>query len=213
MHTFEHLCSLALLVSFPLVFLCVYAGSGSLWWLPGMHDAHSLAGLRSAVLGLSLVLFTAGLEGRVVFHGFGEYVRVPAPWSYALVTAALYGSLAAAAAAVTGAVGVRGGVPTAAVGAVLVMASCAAALAVGAPAWLLPAAAASAWGVSRFYGAALCPGRQRSHARFTSFPISTRVIRPFRSAAKKDFKGFSKKNEKKCMPMRPGARVVHASEP
>jgi hypothetical protein len=68
-HTFEHACSLALLVSFPLVFLCVYASSGSLWWLPGMHDAHSLAGLRSAVLGLSLMLFTAGLEGRVVFHG------------------------------------------------------------------------------------------------------------------------------------------------
>ena len=37
-----------------------------------MHDAHSLAGLRSAVLGLSLVLFTAGLEGRVVFHGGGR---------------------------------------------------------------------------------------------------------------------------------------------
>ena len=32
----------------------------SMRWLPGMHDGHSLAGLRSAVLGLSLVLFTAG---------------------------------------------------------------------------------------------------------------------------------------------------------
>lgn len=150
-HTFEHACSIALLLSFPLVYLCVYAGGGSLWWLPGMHDGHSLAGLRSMALGLSLVLFTAGLEGRVVFHGFGEYVRVPAPWSYALVTAALYGALAAAAAVVTGTVGVKGGIPTAVVGTALVVASCAAAVAVGAPVWLLPAAAAGAWGVSRFY--------------------------------------------------------------
>jgi hypothetical protein len=48
-------------------------------------------------------------------------------------------------------VGVKGGVPTPVVGAVLVVASCAAALAVGAPPWLLPAAAAAAWGLSRFY--------------------------------------------------------------
>jgi len=43
-----------------------------------MHDGHCLAGLRFFVLGLSLVLFTAGLEGRVVFSGFGEYVRAGA---------------------------------------------------------------------------------------------------------------------------------------
>ena len=98
-----------------------------------------------------MVLFTAGLQGRVVFHGFGEYIRVPAPWSYLLVTVALYGGLAAAAAVVTGRVGVKGGVPTPVVGAVLMTASCAAAAAVGAPYWLLPAAAAAAWGVSRFY--------------------------------------------------------------
>jgi len=128
-----------------MVFLCVYASSGSLWWLPGMHDGHCLAGLRWAVLGLSLVLFTAGLEGRVVFSGFGEYVRVPAPWSYVLVTAALYGALAAAAALCTGAAGAKGGIPTSLIGVALVIASCAAALAVGAPLWLLPAAAASAW--------------------------------------------------------------------
>jgi hypothetical protein len=61
-------------------------------------------------------------------------------------------TLAAVAAVCTGAAGARGGIPTWLIGVALVIASCAAALAVGAPLWLLPAAAASAWGVARFHG-------------------------------------------------------------
>ena len=33
-----------------------------------------------------------GLEGRVVFPAFGQYIQLHPPWSYLAVTVALYGA-------------------------------------------------------------------------------------------------------------------------
>ena len=82
-----------------------------------------------------MAVFVGSAESRVVFHGFGEYVRVPAPWSYVLVTVALYGGLGACVAAASGALGERGGVPTRAAAAACAIAGVAGVVAVGAPPW------------------------------------------------------------------------------
>lgn len=39
----------------------------------------------------ALASLLAGLEGRIIFHAFGEYLRLQPPWSYVAVTVALYG--------------------------------------------------------------------------------------------------------------------------
>lgn len=33
-------------------------------------------------------------QGRVIFRAFGQYIQLPPPWSYIVVTAALYGAAA-----------------------------------------------------------------------------------------------------------------------
>ena len=33
-----------------------------------------------------------GLEGRVIFYSFGQYIKLTAPWNWVAVTVALYGS-------------------------------------------------------------------------------------------------------------------------
>ena len=44
----------------------------------------------------------AGLEGRLIFPAFGQYIRLPPPWNFAAVTIALYGCTALAAMHMTG---------------------------------------------------------------------------------------------------------------
>ena len=145
--TFEHLCGLAMLLSFPVAFLLVGAERGSLWWFPGVgDDARLLDASRTAraiATGAALVVFTGGVLGRVVFRGFGEYVRLPAPYGYVAAASATYGFLLAAAAAASGIVGARGGVPVAVLAATMAMSGVAAAATVGAPAWTCAVAGAS----------------------------------------------------------------------
>ncbi len=38
----------------------------------------------------------ARAQGRVIFRAFGQYIQLPPPWSYLVVTAALYGAAALA---------------------------------------------------------------------------------------------------------------------
>ena len=145
--TFEHLCGLAMLLSFPVACVLVGAERGSLWWFPGVgDDARLLDASRTAraiATGAALVVFTGGVLGRVVFRGFGEYVRLPAPYGYVAAASATYGFLLAAAAAASGIVGARGGVPVAVLAATTAMSGVAAAATVGAPAWTCAVAGAS----------------------------------------------------------------------
>ena len=145
--TFEHLCGLAMLLSFPVAFLLVGAERGSLWWFPGVGDDPRLLDAsrtaRAIATGAALVVFTGGVLGRVVFRGFGEYVRLPAPYGYVAAASATYGFLLAAAAAASGIVGARGGVPVVVLAATMAMSGVAAAATVGAPAWTCAVAGAS----------------------------------------------------------------------
>ena len=154
-NAFEHACSVALLLSFPVLFLCVYAERGALWWATGESrsgvDSSRGESTRAVVAAVALVLFTGGLEGVVLFRGFGEYVRLPGVPGVVAVTAAVYGGLLAAVAALSGSVGSKNGVPSEIYQAALVTAGCAAALATGAPPWMLPFAAIGSIGASRFY--------------------------------------------------------------
>mmetsp|Transcript_6845 Transcript_6845/g.30085 ORF Transcript_6845/g.30085 Transcript_6845/m.30085 type:complete len:1117 (-) Transcript_6845:987-4337(-) len=153
-NAFEHACSVALLLSFPVLFLCVYAERGALWWATGESrsvDSSRGEPTRAVVAAVALVLFTGGLEGVVLFRGFGEYVRLPGVPGVVAVTAAVYGGLLAAVAALSGSVGSKNGVPSEIYQAALVTAGCAAALATGAPPWMLPFAAIGSIGASRFY--------------------------------------------------------------
>uniref|UniRef100_A0A7S0I968 No exine formation 1 n=1 Tax=Micromonas pusilla TaxID=38833 RepID=A0A7S0I968_MICPS len=153
-NAFEHACVVALLLSFPVLFLCVYAERGALWWATGEPrgvDSSRGETTRAVVAAVALVLFTGGLEGVVLFRGFGEYVRLPGVPGVVAVTAAVYGGLLATAAALSGSVGSKNGVPSEIYQAALVTAGCAAALATGAPPWMLPFAAIGSIGASRFY--------------------------------------------------------------
>ena len=58
-----------------------------LWWLPSSE--RSRQAWRSILLLLALAGTLAGLEGRVIFRAFGQYIPLHPPWSYLAVTAAL----------------------------------------------------------------------------------------------------------------------------
>lgn len=46
-----------------------------------------------------------GFEGRVVFHAFSQYIRLPPPWDWVAVTFALFGCAAVGLAQISGALG------------------------------------------------------------------------------------------------------------
>lgn len=65
-----------------------------LWWLPLRRQQRDA--LRTLLLITSLAGAVAGLEGRLIWRAFGQYISaaVPSPWSYLIVTAAFYGAAA-----------------------------------------------------------------------------------------------------------------------
>lgn len=60
-----------------------------LWWLSSKKSRRD--GIRAVLVVPALASLLAGLEGRIIFHAFGEYLRLQPPWSYVAVTVALYG--------------------------------------------------------------------------------------------------------------------------
>ena len=96
-----HCWSLLLLFGAPLMYLSVCpqrlgqrkGGPGLLWWLDLSVDGTVAA--RVVLANLSLVAMVLGLEGRVVFRSFSQYIRLEAPWNYIAVTLALSGGGAA----------------------------------------------------------------------------------------------------------------------
>lgn len=71
--------------------LCIILQEG-LWWLP--LDVPHRNAVRKLLLLVALAAALGGLEGRVIFRAFGQYIWLQPPWSYVLVTFALYGSAA-----------------------------------------------------------------------------------------------------------------------
>ena len=84
------------------VCFCAARGDG-LWWL--RLAPKSLQRLLFVTAAAALVAAVAGLEGRVVFVAFRRYLRLPAPWSWLLVSVALYGLAALVTAHLLGAIG------------------------------------------------------------------------------------------------------------
>ncbi len=81
-----HAWSIVLLSSMPL--LCMSALPKGLWWLGGSGAASACKRVL-VLVGLAGVL--AGFEGRIVFHSFGQYIKIAPPYSYIAITLALYG--------------------------------------------------------------------------------------------------------------------------
>ncbi|GLI61232.1 hypothetical protein VaNZ11_003532, partial [Volvox africanus] len=112
--------------------------------------SHGLAGfLRKAILAGALLMALVGFEGRVVFHGFGQYIQLPPPWNWLAVTFALFGCVVVLLLHLTGALGATVDVTVA--GSFLLLCTTAGALAAGVPFAWLPAPLLAACGLSLFY--------------------------------------------------------------
>ncbi len=64
-----------------------------LWWAGLAPSGNFVA--RLALANLSLIALVLGLEGRVIFRSFNQYIHLSAPWNYITITLALYGTGAA----------------------------------------------------------------------------------------------------------------------
>lgn len=139
-----HFWSLLLLLSGPLLFATIL--QKGMWWVGA--DAATDA-LRRLVLLASLAVFLAGIEGRVVFYSFGQYIRLAAPWSYVAITIATYGVAALVLLHFSGALGDEAA--GALLGPVLMISASVGSLAAGIPMWVLPAPLLSAAGLAMYY--------------------------------------------------------------
>lgn len=91
----------------------------------------------------------AGFEGRVVFHAFMPFIKLPAPWNYIMVSGALFGGMCLVLAHLTGALGSALDVPLAA--ACLLLCTTAGSIAVGIPFPWISAPLVAAGGLSLYY--------------------------------------------------------------
>jgi len=137
--------SLAILVSVPVLWICVQ--EEGLWWLGSSPDAQGV--LRKGLALLALAVAVAGVEGRVVFRIFEQYVTIYPPWSYIVITAAMYGAAAVVVLHVTGVLG--SSVDVAVGGVVLVLSTAGGCFAMGVPVFVIPAPLVAAAGLSLYY--------------------------------------------------------------
>lgn len=138
-----HLWSLLLLLSGPVLF--AVAIEDGTWWLGRSAAADAL---RSTVGLLALASFLAGIEGRIIFHSFGQYIRLAAPWSYVAITLGLYGMGALAVLHRSGALGEEAA--GLALGPVLMLSSSVGSLVMGLPAYVIPAPLIASAGLALF---------------------------------------------------------------
>ncbi|MEW5314894.1 MAG: hypothetical protein WDW38_006356 [Sanguina aurantia] len=141
-----HLYSAALLASLPLLYLCLLP-KGTWWLFP--RRPRAAAFFRKVALGLSLLVALVAFEGRVVFHSFGQYIKLQPPWDWIAVTFALFGSASVALLHQLGAVGTV--VDVTLVGSFLLICTTAGALAAGIPFNWLPAPLVGACGLALYY--------------------------------------------------------------
>ena len=144
----EHVWSMLLLTSLPVLYLAVADSGEGLWWTglaPGVLDALRLVG---AAVALAAAL--AGLEGRVLFAAFTQYIHLPAPWSYVAVTVALYSVGAVAVALFMSRMRDDLVMDSNVLSVLLVLGATGAALALGVPLLIMPAPMVMASGLALF---------------------------------------------------------------
>jgi len=141
--TWTHVWSIVLLVSGPLLFMS--AVPQGLWWLGTGSTA--CAAQRVLVL-TSLAGVLTGIEGRIVFHSFGQYIKLTPPFSYATITLGMYGVAALALLFVSGSLDTQ----TAGIlfGPIAMMSVAMGCLVIGVPIWALPAPLISAGGLAMY---------------------------------------------------------------
>eukprot|EP00798_Chlamydomonas_sp_ICE-L_P014360 gene14360-20357_t len=140
-----HVYSLVLLVSLPLLYVSLLPQG--LWWMKGKSQSFGFT--HKAVITIALVGALVGFEGRVVFHAFGQYIKLHPPWNWIAVTIGLFGFAAVTMAHMAGALGESVDVTLA--GSFLLLCTTAGALAMGVPMVWLPAPLVGAGGLALFY--------------------------------------------------------------
>jgi hypothetical protein len=91
----------------------------------------------------------AGIEGRVIFHAFLPFIKIPPPWNYITVSGALLGLVLLGLAHIVGALGTAVDVTIA--GSCLLLCTTAGGLAVGVPLVWMPAPILAACGLALYY--------------------------------------------------------------
>lgn len=125
-------CDLLLLFFVPLLFQLYASTRGALHWL--YKDQHLLQQVRVMNGAIALLVVILCLEVRVVFYSFGQYIQIPAPWNYLLVTIAAVGGAAGLGAYLVGLIG--DAVSSLLLTSVMVAAAFSASVAVGLP-WMV----------------------------------------------------------------------------
>lgn len=142
--TWTHLWSIMLLLCVPLLFAASLPKG--MWWLGSSNSADAL---RRILVLLSFAGLLAGIEGRIVFHSFGQYIKLAPPWSYIAIAMALYGAGSIILLHVSGMMGEE--IVSALLGPVLMISSSVGSLVLGFPIWAIPGPLIAAAGVSLFY--------------------------------------------------------------
>ncbi|XP_002985306.2 uncharacterized protein LOC9649684 [Selaginella moellendorffii] len=127
---------LVLLFFVPLLFQLYASTKGALWWLA--KDHRQLDHFRLVNGAIALVAVILSLEVRVVFFAFHQYIQIPPPFNYLLVTLGLLGGAAAVGLFLLGRVG------NAPLTALLLVAALSSSLVLGMPLKFLPAPIISA---------------------------------------------------------------------
>lgn len=126
------ICDLLLLFFVPLLFQLYSSTRGALHWL--YKDPHLLQQVRVMNGAIALLVVILCLEVRVVFYSFGQYIQIPFPANYILVTIAAVGGAAGLGAYLVGLIG--DAVSSRLLTSVMVAASFSASVAIGMP-WMV----------------------------------------------------------------------------
>ncbi len=141
--SFLHLWSIVLLFFTPL--LVMSAMPKGLWWL---GDSAASSAVKRLLVLVSLAGVLAGVEGRIVFHSFGQYIKIAPPFSYIAITLAMYGMASIVLLHVSGMMGDR--MALVLLGPILMVSTAIGCLVVGVPVWALPAPLVAAAGVAMY---------------------------------------------------------------
>ena len=97
------ICDILLLFFVPLLFQLYASTRGGLNWL--YKDQRQLHEVRVVNGAVALLIVILCLEVRVIFYSFGQYIQIPTPWNYFLVTFAAVGGAAGIGAYLVGLIG------------------------------------------------------------------------------------------------------------
>jgi len=141
----DHVFACLMLLTFPVLYLICTGTERSLWWL----DKSGLETIETLILVAACVIFVAGFEVVVLYAGFSEYIQVPAPLSYMMVTVSVYSALAVFLAHYTDAIGSV--IPASVMQGALTLSSFTGMIAMGTPTWMLPLSAIGSVAFVRYY--------------------------------------------------------------